>query len=131
VHGRHTAWKGAPAHDAYAHTRQLGGGLIDGLLRRGASRGSEARCAWLGVERLVHSITATQRHDSDSMRVCVVGHSLDEVTAQRARGQGGRSGVRRRCWLWCSGKGNRSAQRPDSGDKCRWHAVEGIWGRIP
>jgi hypothetical protein len=53
------------AYGAYAHVRVgLGGCLADGLPGHRA-RGSEARCASFGTERLGRGITATQQQRSD------------------------------------------------------------------
>jgi hypothetical protein len=57
----HTTEKRAAAHGVYALTRQLGGGLDDGLLYCYARRGSEACCARLCGEWLVRGIPAMQR----------------------------------------------------------------------
>jgi hypothetical protein len=99
THGWHAAQKGVLAHSAYARARQLGGGLVDALVCRDAIRGSEARCAHLGGERLVRGITATQRRGSGSVRAGAAGRSLGEMMALCGRGHGDRGGIHRLCWL--------------------------------
>jgi hypothetical protein len=90
---------GTPQRTIKARARQLGGGLADGLVRCGISRGSEAHCAQLDIEWLVCSITTMQRCGSGSACTIAAGRSLGEAMARCAMGQGGRGDVRRQHWV--------------------------------